>query len=909
MTAVNTEKAADSTEGLGQLSSQQAPLGVQDVGCNGQDANELAEQDISEEDDDYRETFVQRYVPGVCVNVKLKDVYRDDNEKMQRVPMVIDFFEECLRTYKDEGAFIYEDSYLRSSHNPVQMSGSQNGTNNPSYAQAASLPGKRSDNNSNNGTKSVPINAATASERKGTMECTQQEVTLDDVKWLKNRPNDPLLKCIQSITDRLNIQGIVGDPASYLKVGGDDMHYDIDDPFIDDADMYSELKMSRNDILQKGQIEKDFSVWSEEEEQEDAMTIQAEAFVAEYASACNLEGNYDADTQKPLTLIFNPGGWKRFSERVPKQFRPLFKDFENAFKGYTGYITTDDITEALKTLLSTIFTRLAKMQEPKRRKITRVKEYSAHEADEMAEQRDAMERHGLNCIGVGRIIGINGRIMRWIVRTVSEMTNALSCYQINETWIRLVLEHNADTIKRMETAIITKVKPKLMQMKDKRSGKYFIKMDNDLKDLARRISPLRKVVREYEAALETYTDPVTRANGASPNDVDLETKRKCKSTVKQGAPKPSNGNDEMTGEESQSQGMTRGEREYTETEHFNVAEEGTNNMCLHCSQSSNDMSHMSSNAVHDLPDSGELTLEALKSSMSEDEARNCISNMEENGRNCTQDDPTFEEQPYVDGGIPSFCGILRQSKLWKRIKNVIAMYKLASVDLLALVQMMNLALATSLAIGATDFKPLVKDEINLTYAFDKAYIRLADIFSELVEEASAVKITIPTDVSRVAVMFMHEQSTVEDLFEYENKDPLVFSDNSNIAAAPGRIKVLGNRRSRKLSTLYPEAVDEHQPRQLKKDINQYIHHGQLNMSGDLGNSVNKAMAADGSITSKAETLKVKQNQVIATHRRRKPRIAKDGESGVDFSTENRKNTMGYISQSTKRPRINEASPL
>lgn len=769
---VNEYLTRDSSDGRPLVEGNSLLDTVEATVNNTADSNEPAEQDLTEEDDDYRDTIVQRYMPGVFVDVKLKDVYKEEQGGSVRIPLVVDFFEECLKAYKEERYFTYEDTYLRTSHGNSHISNLQNGFTSQGLANNGHHNAPKPNMTTKGGTKLSLISMQANNERKGQYDLGTQDESLDDVMWLKNRPNDPLLNCIQSITDRLNIQGIVGHPATYLAEGGDDMHYDIDDPFIDDEGMYSELQMSRDDILEKGKIEKDFSIWSEEDEDGSMIAIDAEQFIAEYASACNFEEHVDLDEPIPVPLFFHPGGWQRFSERIPKKFHQIFKEFEVIFKGYAGYISTSDIKDTVNTIMESILSRLLKIQEPKQKKPTQTGANDA-DGDKFKGQMELLERHGLDCVGVGKIIGINGKIMRWIVRTMREVTNAISCYELNKTWIKLVLRHNEETITQMGESMMFKVRPKLAAMKEKKSLKFFKKLDDDLKFLGKRIAQIRKVVRQYEELCE----------------------------AEDGSPGNSNEHSDVTGKRKISQCHSKGPISEAELQINSTQDHAPEKDVTDCGTHEISRDREQQNTLLLLHDSGELKVEDLAIVLSEDEANGNLSEAEKQSITRNLGDRSLLEGVPADDvdETTSFASLLRQSKLWRRIKDSINIYKLISADILTFVQMINIDLAASIAVRGTDFKELVKDAISLPYVFDKAYIKLADMFSSLIEELCEIKVTIPADVSRVAVMVIHESSSVFDIFECEYEKPLVFYDNSQWSAPTGKVKVLGGKKA-KIST-------------------------------------------------------------------------------------------------------------
>ncbi|CDR93860.1 hypothetical protein, conserved [Babesia bigemina] len=766
---------------------------------------ELTEQDLSEEDEDsLREPSVKRYLPGVSVDLKLKAVYAENHGAKQQVPMMLDFYAECMKTYRDEKLFSLEEHYLGAKSSQVtDVTGRDRKkapTANAAQANADSKPDK----------------AGSQDDTHSGAEVTT-EVSLDDVMWMKTRPNDPLLRCIQSITDRLNIQGIVGDPTSYLKVGGDDMHYDIDDPFIDDDAMFSELRLSKNDILRKKQKERDFSVWSEDEEEAFGSELVAEDFVAQYSSELKIEDDVDSDIPKQQVLFFDPPGWRRYLGRIPKQFHHIFHEFEVKYKGYSGQFTTQTLRCAVTELLNAIFTRLTKIQEPRQRKAQPEGDATnASNKNPIEEQRMEFERRGLKCVGVGKIIGVNGRILRWIAAAIWEVTNAVSRRDMHETWLKLVLDHNERMISEMRDRMHSKWLSKVEPLKARKDVKFFTRLADNMKHVSKSVHTVRRVMRDYEAAFTAASDnfkaverksvkngtstkkvnsrsdqpPATEAVGtpknatSRPDDIanlnslsptNLLTQETDTVEPKDETPTPRQSNESVNADHGMTDVSPRST--LSDATGKSVSVTRTPSRAIDGGHSPVDGALMSADLV-------------VNTSQASTPPKGLSFEIAQNGKGGELNDG-------VDVDCCSFANILRRCSLWKRVSSLITLYKYIAADILTWVQMINLALATSISIAATDFSSLVQEEVHGEYVFDKAYGCIADLLTQVVEEVSGTKLIITADVSRVVVMYIHESSTFDDLFEQENKDPIVFYDNSDIAAAPGKVQLVEAKKGSK----------------------------------------------------------------------------------------------------------------
>ncbi|ORM41795.1 uncharacterized protein BXIN_0615 [Babesia sp. Xinjiang] len=755
------------------------------------DDEELIEQDLSEEEDVLYEPFVQRYRPGVSVEVKLKTIHKETVNGVKQVPMIIDFYAECLKVYREERLFIFEDGYLGqkrdvSNDNAAKDRAKSNGSQGNNDSKPEKGPGQEHNGVVSENSRLSALNA---------------EVSLDDVMWLKNRPNDPLLRCIQSITDRLNIQGIVGDPVSYLKAGGDDMHYDIDDPFIDDDQMFNELSLSRDELVRKKQMERDFSIWSEDEDDQENTIVQPTNFVSQYASKLKSEIENNSEQNKEVDLYFDPVGWRRYMARIPKQFHPIFHEMEATYKSYEGCLYNEDLRKLVLHLLNAILAKLIKIQAPRPKKTpTNGDPVSTDTKDPLDEQLQIFERQGLNCVGIGKILGVNGRFLRWVVAAISEVTNAVSCHDIHEEWLKLVLEYNEQTINAMRDRLAQRLIPKVQQLKDKKGEKLFNKLADNLRNLSKSVGSVRRLMRDYEVAIaEEYglskagdrksnngengkrikdkphalTEPSTPKRLAGPPAEDLNSK----ADIVYNGSVMSPGSAAVNSAGRSSDSMTFEAPEMDDPFTASPTQGFASDSEIMCIQQ------------FDNGEGGVLTLEDLNTSQSDYDVPAA-----------TTDDVDSNAEP--EGC--SFASMIRNWSMWRRVSNMVTIYKYIAGDILTWVQMINIATATLLTIAGTDFKNLVEKAVSVPYIFDKAYMSLADLFSSVIQDISGVKVLITPDVSRIIVMYIHETSSVHDLCERENKEPLVFFNNSYIAASHGKVHLRKTKKDKPPST--PGAV-------------------------------------------------------------------------------------------------------
>ncbi|ANQ10207.1 Uncharacterized protein PCOAH_00046350 [Plasmodium coatneyi] len=257
----------------------------------GQEQNQLNDEtnlsdegeEVEEENVDEKDLILQRYKHGTNIFVNLDDV--------RKGCMVVDFYSECLNKYKNECSFVYYQNYnsnknviinenvdmVGHAHSPqhflcenVESMGNMPSSNDKS-AMAKGKNGSRNSSSLGNGV--------------GTSVMPGEDYKNFNLQKKKQESLDPLLRCINSLSDRINLQHLVGDPTTYFKVGGGDMFYDINDPFLDDEEMYKELNKTKNDIILTRQIEDEYSVWSGDMS-DDYADINPNSFISFYSSKC-----------------------------------------------------------------------------------------------------------------------------------------------------------------------------------------------------------------------------------------------------------------------------------------------------------------------------------------------------------------------------------------------------------------------------------------------------------------------------------------------------------------------------------------------------------------------------------------------------------------------------------------------
>uniref|UniRef100_A0A3B0N3M7 HPC2 and ubinuclein domain containing protein, putative n=1 Tax=Theileria annulata TaxID=5874 RepID=A0A3B0N3M7_THEAN len=805
-------------------------------GKHPKEEEDLVEQDLSDVEDNYREPSVQRYLPGIFVDVDLKTNFLERKGKKIAIPMIVDFYSECLKKYGEEKNFIYEESYLENMKGKVE----------DFYPDLPKIPKGANEtlidtqSQTNVDNKQVPI----GSEVQKTVNFDEN---LDDVIWLKNRPNDPLLRCIRSITDRLNIQGIVGDPTSYLKKGGDDMHYDMDDPFFDDSAMLSELKMSKSDILLKRAMEKEFSDWSEDEEDSDYNYVEPEDFVADYYSIFQKDIKQHKEMESEYNLYFYPTGWRDYLSKIPKRFHNIYVEFESQVENTTEPITDKFLRLKVKELLESIYKRLLKLKiVPKTPKRTRKSKKNETEEEpsesnqvnneEIPSQteskqdenepvtveedktlskpktnpneipKEILKKRGLNCMLHYGIIDVNGKILRWIVKSITSMTNAYSPFEIHCEWFNLVVANNEKVLAEQSNKLKSKLTNKLQSLKPKKLENLISQLSESSKTLSKSIGIIRKVLKEHREATIIKTTQCSKevkepTQRKSLIEISLDSAREdheeymgSSQPLPKQVPKP----DELAKAEDEtilqleniplyrvedinvSDDLDKKDTYEINFQEANVREENDDMSCASSSNSSTqDISSLSrledyTNNGTPMPKSDQLINFKETDLKDKNESNALTDSTIKTPKRSGQKDEDLDE-------------ILKQSKIMKRVKDVYNLFKLVGNEALAFVQVNNLAIYVANKINDKEFKHVV-DHLGLTQnPFDQTYRRLGEIGSKVIQELYNLKVNLPTDVMKVVVINLQNHLKVEELYEKKNKKPLLLFNNSKIKASPGKV--------------------------------------------------------------------------------------------------------------------------
>ncbi|CAD2100094.1 conserved Plasmodium protein, unknown function [Plasmodium vinckei brucechwatti] len=286
------------------------------------DETNLSDEEVEEENVREKDLILQRYKHGTSIYIDITSIENGEEKNIKRETpcVVIDFYSECLNKYKSECSFVYYQNYnsisnviinenvdvgnLNTSTNMLTDNvGSLTTGNNTNYSIEESSNNLNivDEHNVNNKNKIIPkmITNPLLSNNTG-INCGPSSIfPYDDFKNFdlqkkKQESLDPLLKCINSLSDRINLQHLVGDPTSYFKLGGGDMFYDINDPFLDDEEMYKELNKTKNEIILTRQIEDEYSVWSADIS-DDYVEINPNYFFSFYSSKCKY--TYESDKE------------------------------------------------------------------------------------------------------------------------------------------------------------------------------------------------------------------------------------------------------------------------------------------------------------------------------------------------------------------------------------------------------------------------------------------------------------------------------------------------------------------------------------------------------------------------------------------------------------------------------------
>ncbi|KJP85928.1 hypothetical protein AK88_04403 [Plasmodium fragile] len=239
-------------------------------------------EEVEEENVDEKDLILQRYKHGTNIFVNLDDV--------RKRCVVVDFYSECLNKYKNECSFVYYQNYNSSSNVVINENVEMVGHVHSPHLSCENMESMGNMPISNDKLalakgKNVPKISSSVGMGVGTSVMPGEDFKNFNLQKRKQESLDPLLKCINSLSDRINLQHLVGDPTTYFKLGGGDMFYDINDPFLDDEEMYKELNKTKNEIILTRQIEDEYSVWSADMS-DDYVDINPESFISFYSSKC-----------------------------------------------------------------------------------------------------------------------------------------------------------------------------------------------------------------------------------------------------------------------------------------------------------------------------------------------------------------------------------------------------------------------------------------------------------------------------------------------------------------------------------------------------------------------------------------------------------------------------------------------
>ncbi|SCM18190.1 conserved Plasmodium protein, unknown function [Plasmodium berghei] len=285
------------------------------------DETNLSDEEVEDENVREKDLILQRYKHGTSIYIDILFIENDKKKKKKNPCVVIDFYSECLNKYKSECSFVYYQNYnsisnviinenvdvgnLNTSTNTlIENFENLNTGNNINYSIEENINNLNlgDEQNVNGKNKIIPkiVTNQLISNNTGINCGSSSILPYDDFKNFdlqkkKQESLDPLLKCINSLSDRINLQHLVGDPTSYFKLGGGDMFYDINDPFLDDEEMYKELNKTKNEIILTRQIEDEYSVWSADIS-DDYVEINPNYFFSFYSSKCKYI--YESDNEE-----------------------------------------------------------------------------------------------------------------------------------------------------------------------------------------------------------------------------------------------------------------------------------------------------------------------------------------------------------------------------------------------------------------------------------------------------------------------------------------------------------------------------------------------------------------------------------------------------------------------------------
>ncbi|KAF8822809.1 hypothetical protein IE077_002533 [Cardiosporidium cionae] len=278
--------------------------------------NEVEEVDVNSDEDERnvasrKPLVLSRYIPGTRIQYK-----RPIPGKGKSGPEIVNFYEECFQKYRNEAAFLQRynvDTRNTISEAPNVESDNAFSKKSSSFPELVSVGSlemeeklfMKAETKEGHDVSSLPLQNGVSNEVDEKFFCPKEE------------RSDALYKAIRSISDRLNLQHLLADPKSYLKAGGSDQHYDPNDPFLDDSELYKEFPVQER----LGE--------SSDEESSNGSPLFSKTSVALDLSKFVCDNILEKDAV-PLSsedeseeMIFDPKGWrssvKHFS---PKAFPP-----------------------------------------------------------------------------------------------------------------------------------------------------------------------------------------------------------------------------------------------------------------------------------------------------------------------------------------------------------------------------------------------------------------------------------------------------------------------------------------------------------------------------------------------------------------------------------------------------------
>ncbi|KMZ91724.1 hypothetical protein PVMG_00597 [Plasmodium vivax Mauritania I] len=289
-------------------------------------------EEVEEENVDEKDLILQRYKHGTNIFVSLDDA--------KKRCVLVDFYSECLNKYKNECSFVYYQNYNSSSNVIINENVDMMGPVHSTHFSCENMESMGNMPISNDKSamakgKSTPKNASSVAIGVGTSVIPGEDFKNFNLQKKKQESLDPLLKCINSLSDRINLQHLVGDPTTYFKVGGGDMFYDINDPFLDDEEMYKELNKTKNEIILTRQIEDEYSVWSADMS-DDYVDINPDSFISFYSSKCKYVYASEEEGEENTTKGYT-GEVKKSSDNANDANDADFRKRGDDYDGHDSY--------------------------------------------------------------------------------------------------------------------------------------------------------------------------------------------------------------------------------------------------------------------------------------------------------------------------------------------------------------------------------------------------------------------------------------------------------------------------------------------------------------------------------------------------------------------------------------------